>query len=132
MNEVIHVDGPPMAYFEDESGRHMYRYLGMTGSDTMAIAKWITDTIRRINGAAGRLLDSDDTSVVVVWRSRPSIRATYKDDGIWTGSLVARMRLTTIPELSDEEWRCLVGNHGWMDRPITNPSFANNNGVEDA
>lgn len=106
---VIQVEGAPRSYFEQEENGEIqkipYRMLACASRDFKALAKWVDDTVRKIESAVFDTMESrctEDKTGVIVWRKMPSI--DVEDSISLNYHYVSYMRVATIPMLTEERW----------------------------
>lgn len=111
--KITHVDGPPMAYFEqikDDGSIERISYVTVAcfSRNVADLADWVSNTISAIENSLHELVMQDtspDTKPCVLWRKRPIIELDDSSDlNAKYLAYLAHMRVATIPMLTAEQW----------------------------
>ena len=92
---IIEIDGPPMAYIETPNGPNIYKTIGITGDDPVALVLCMDKRISQIKKAL--------STGIVYWRKRPTFYSLGAIEGCGCHHRLL-CRVTTSPVLSEEFW----------------------------
>ena len=107
--KVIHIDGPPFGYveaLEDGAERLVYRTFLHVGREPYTLILKLNEKIEEVERQVCLRAEAIGRKPIILWRKRPSLIAQRNEDGS-TVAFLAHFRLTTIPQLTTEQWEDL-------------------------